>query len=70
MVNTICEHINKNGAISVIEFEKSLYIYAPNVAKALETQSVLSFSAQVMMVNQQQKCDFLTESEQNFILYW
>lgn len=70
MVNAICKHINEYGAIFVVEFAGNLYIHAANIAKALEIQSVLSFSAQVMLVNQQQKCDFLTELEQNFILHW
>lgn len=70
LVSIISKHIKEYGDVSVIEFAGNLYIHAHNVAKALEIQSVLSFSAQVMRVNQQQNCDFLNEAEQNFILHW
>ena len=47
-----------------------MYIFAESVKKAIETQSVLSFSAQVMEFNMEFECDFLTEDEQNFLLNW
>lgn len=62
--------IEKYGHPTVIEYRSSLYIFAESVKKAMETQSVLSFSAQVMEFNMEFECDFLTEDEQNFLLNW
>lgn len=54
----------------IIEYKNNLYICAESVKKALEIQSVLSFSAQVMKINIEHACNLLTESEQNFLLHW
>lgn len=62
--------IEKYGHPTIIEYKDSLYILAESVKKAMETQSVLSFSAQVMELNMGYECDFLTEDEQNFLLNW
>lgn len=54
----------------IIEYKNQLYLVADNVKKALEIQSVLSFSAQVMNLNIGQACVFLSDEEQNFLLDW
>jgi hypothetical protein len=40
------------------------------VKKALEIQSVMSFSAQVMSLNAGYECNLLSDEEQNFLLNW
>jgi len=59
-----------NGYPIVIAYKDNLYIHADTVKKALEIQSVLSFSAQVMMFNKGQECELLSEEEKNFLLNW
>lgn len=66
----IARHVSENGPVAVVEWKNALYIHAPNVEKALEIQSVLSFSAQVMLHNRRQECDFLVEKEQDYLLHW
>lgn len=58
------------GSPVIIEYQNSLYICAESVKKALEIQSVLSFSAQVININRDYDCNFLTNSEQNFLIHW
>ncbi len=58
------------GKPVVFEFRGALYINAESVRKALEIQSVLSFSAQVMQLNRGYECNLLSGSEQNFLLNW
>ena len=61
----------KGGScFSVIEYENELYICSDSVKKALEIQSVLSFSAQVMEVNTDDNCRFLSDPEQNYLIGW
>ena len=47
-----------------------IYIIAPNIKKAKEIESVLSFNLQVLELNRNDEMDFLTEEEQNFLLNW
>ena len=54
----------------MIDYEGILYIVANSVKKALETQSVMSFSAQVMSLNEGYECNLLSEEEQDFLLDW
>ena len=54
----------------VVSYKSGLYIIADNVKKAMEIQSVLSFSAQVMEQNDGYGCDFLSDEEQDFLLGW
>lgn len=54
----------------IIEYKNHLYICAESVKKAFEIQSVLSFSAQVMKINMDCECNFLSDPEQNFLLHW
>lgn len=56
------------GCPAVICVDKSVYILAENVKKALEIQSVLSFSLQVTQENFGEACDFLEEEEIEFLL--
>lgn len=70
LVKAIQRHCSEYGPVTVAEWRDSLYIFALNVEKAMEIQSVLSFSAQVMLHNMNYECDFLTEEEQNYLLCW
>lgn len=58
------------GEPAVIAYKDDLYIHAPSVRKALEVQSVLGFSAQVMLGNAGQECRMLPDEEQDFLLGW
>lgn len=60
----------EKGCPTVLIYCGQLYIVADSVKKALEIQSVLSFSAQVMEINQNVECKMLDEEEQNFLLNW
>lgn len=62
--------VEKNGYPTIVYFKDNLYIHADSVKKAMETQSVLSFSAQVMSLNQGVECSLLPEEEKNFLLNW
>ena len=63
-------HILEYGNFNVIFFENQFYIIAPNIKKAKEIESVLSFNLQVLELNKNKKMDFLVEEEQNFLLNW
>lgn len=58
------------GKPVIIYYKNSLFIHAESVRKAMEIQSVLSFSAQVAYYNKGFECDFLSEEEQNYLLNW
>lgn len=62
--------VEKNGYPTIVYHKGNLYIHADSVKKALEIQSVLSFSAQVMALNQGVECSLLSEEEKNFLLNW
>ena len=64
------KHILEYGNFNVIFFENQFYIIAPNIKKAKEIESVLSFNLQVLELNKNKKMDFLVEEEQNFLLNW
>ena len=73
--DTICRqefeaYVEENGYPVVINYKDNLYIHADSVRKALEIQSVLSFSAQVMSINKEAECELLSEQEKNFLLNW
>lgn len=68
--NALQAYEEKNGSPVIIEYGNSLYICAESVKKALEIQSVLSFSAQVMRINKNYECNFLSDAEQEFLLGW
>ena len=62
--------VEENGYPVIVSYKNNLYIHAESVKKALEIQSVLSFSAQVIMLNRNVECNFLSEKEKNFLLNW
>lgn len=62
--------VAENGYPVVWFYKNNIYIHADSVKKALEIQSVLSFSGQVMVVNNEEKCNLLPEKEKNFLLNW
>ena len=66
----IRKHMQQFGPAVVVIWKNTLYIHAVNVKKAMDIQSVLSFSAQIMQQNAGVDCDFLSEEEQNFLLHW
>lgn len=70
MLEVIKNYSLKYGNFNVVYFENELYIIAPNVKKAKEIESVLSFNLQVLELNKNDEMDFLTEEEQNFLLNW
>ena len=70
MLEVVKNHNLKYGNFNVVYFENELYIIAPNVKKAKEIESVLSFNLQVLELNKNDEMDFLTEEEQNFLLNW
>lgn len=63
-------YIEENGKPAVLEYDGHLYILAESVDKALRIQSVLSFSARVMELNNAQQCKELSDTEQDFLLDW
>ncbi len=69
--DSIIEKYTFNKGIPVIvKYKENLYAIADSVKKALEIQSILSFSAQVMKINKDSKCNLLNEEEQNKLLNW
>lgn len=62
--------VEMNGYPVVISYKENLYIHADSVKKAMEVQSVLSFSAQVMAMNINEECIYLSENEKNYLLNW
>ena len=70
MLETTKKHVLEYGNTNIIFFENEFYIIAPNIKKAKEIESVLSFNLQVFELNKNEKMDFLEEEEQNFLLNW
>ncbi len=60
----------KYGEPVIVNWKDNLYIVAASVKKAMEIQSVLSFSAQVMAHVAEDNCNLLSDNEQNFLLHW
>lgn len=60
----------KYGIPTIIQYKGNLYIYSPNIRKAKEIQSVLTFSANVFRMNRGYDVDLLTEAEQDRLLNW
>lgn len=58
------------GNPTIIACDSEIYILSDSVKKALEIQSILSFSAQVMLLNNGEECNFLSEREQNMLINW
>ncbi len=60
----------KYGNPIVILWQNQFYLLADSVKKAMEAQSIMSFSAQVMQLNMGNEYNLLTDKEQNFLLNW
>lgn len=67
---TIAPFVENYGQPVMISYCGNLYVVADSYKKAFEIQSVMSFSAQVMMYNEGYDTNLLSESEQNFLLNW
>lgn len=70
ILETTKNHILKYDKFNVIFFKNEFYIVAPNIKKAKEIESVLSFNLQVLELNRNYEMNFLSEEEQNFLLNW
>lgn len=66
----ILDFVATFGQPVIVIYNNQLYIVADSIRKALEIQSVMSFSAQVMYINKNVECNLLTENQQNVILNW
>lgn len=64
------DFVRLNGNPVIVAYENQMYIISESVKKALEIQSVLSFSAQVMKYNMNLNCSFLSEKEKDYLLDW
>lgn len=62
--------LEEYGQPVMTSYRGNLYIIANSVKNAMETQSVMSFSAQVMKLNEGFECRLLSDDEQNFLLNW
>lgn len=66
----LIEFVQRYGEPVMVFYRKNLYIAADNVKKAMEIQSILSASAQVMNLDAGIECNLLSEIEQDFLLNW
>ena len=62
--------VEANGYPVVILYHGNMYLVADTVRKSKEIESVLRFSAQVMLLNKGCAMDFLSQDEQDFLLNW
>lgn len=69
-VDNVKEFNACDGQPVMISHRGNLYLAADSVKKALEVQSVMSFSAQVMDMNREFESIILSDDEQNFLLNW
>lgn len=60
----------KYGEPVILVYNDELYLVADSVKKALEIQSVLSFSAQVMDINVSYEVNLLSDKQQNELINW
>lgn len=58
-------HIEKYGKITLVVYDKNVYICANTLKRAREIESVLSFSAKIYLNNQNNELDYLNEEEVN-----
>ena len=63
-------HISAYGLPVIVSYKCNVYILADCVKKAKDIESVLAFSAQVMLANKDTQINLLSNSEQNFLLNW
>lgn len=57
------EHIANYGKITIVVYDKNVYICANTLKRAREIESVLSFSAKIFLNNQNNQLDYLSEEE-------
>lgn len=69
-VQSIRRFRDEFGEPVVVIYKKQMYILADSVRKALETQSVLSFSGQVMKINEGVPCKLLSRQQQEELVHW
>lgn len=70
LYDQVQHHREKYGEPVIIAYGSNLFIIADSVKKAMETQSVLSFSAQVMDLNGGCECNLLSDRQENELLDW
>jgi len=66
----IKNHIQHAGMPNVIIFKENVYLVANTVRKAKEIESLLAFTMEVLLFNQNEKVLYLSEQEQDFLLNW
>jgi rhamnose utilization protein RhaD (predicted bifunctional aldolase and dehydrogenase) len=66
----IGKYIKKFGRPIVFYYQGEFYIYAKNLKKAKEIESVLLSIVDIFLLNKNKKIDFLSNKEQNFLLNW
>ena len=63
-------HFSRCGNPVILAYKGNAYILADSMKKAKDIESVLAFSAQVALANQNEKMNLLSKDEQNFLLNW
>lgn len=66
----IREFVGNYGLPAVILYKGYFYTVAVSVKKAKEVESLLSFTAEVVLNNIDKEIELLSEEEQNFLLNW
>ena len=66
----IKSYMDVYGFPTVIVYRGHIYICSNSIKKAKEIESVLSFSAQIVLMNRNEPMDRLSEQEQAFLLNW
>lgn len=66
----IQQFLKQYGKPSVIQYRNQFYILAFSIKKAKEVESILAFSAELVVANQGIELSYLTEQEQDFLLDW
>lgn len=66
----LMSHIRAYGMPSVLLIDGALYLIANTLRKAREMETVISFTAQVAMLNQGKEMQLLSGAEQNYLLNW
>ena len=69
-ISDITSFTEKYATPVMVDYVGDLYIIANSVKKAMEIQSVMSFSAQVMFLNDGYEYNLLSDQEQNSLLDW
>lgn len=70
ILEELTQYVQKNGMPVVVLYKQAIYIIAESIKKAYDIESVLDFSAQVIILNSNHKMDMLPRSEIDFLLDW